>query len=116
MRGCFVVLLAVTGCAPKTGWERTTSRVCDEATPATVCLEARPDRPVEARVGGETILPGECAVSPKGGGRVRVELRDEHRKRDKFGVRAPKAKRTTVTLDPKEKRRQVSRAACDQRP
>ena len=79
-----------------------------------MCLEATPDRPVEAHVGGEVILPGECAVAPKGGGRVRVELR-ENGKRDDFGVRAPKKKRTTVTLDPNEKP-QIERERCDQRP
>jgi hypothetical protein len=110
-----LVLLALVGCAPKTGWERTSSRVCDEETPATVCLEARPDRMVEAKVGGETILPGECAVAPERGGRVRVQLR-ENATRDDFGVRAPKAKRTTVTLDPAEKKPQVERRRCDQRP
>jgi len=115
MRPVLVLALAAVGCAPKTGWERTTSRVCDDETPATVCLMATPDRPVEARVGGETILPGECAIAPKGGGRVRMELR-EHGKRDDFGVHAPKAKRTTVTLDPNEKKPQRSRTKCDQRP
>ena len=114
MRGALLVSLML-GCAPKTGWQRTTSRVCERETPATVCLEATPDRPVEARVGGEAILPGECAVSPKRGGRVRMELR-ENGEREAFGVRAPKAKRTTVTLDPREKKPQVSRAKCDQRP
>jgi hypothetical protein len=115
MRLVLAGLFVCVGCAPKAGWERTTSRVCDDETPATVCLAATPDRPIEARVGGETILPDECAVSPKRGGRVRMELR-EHGKRESFSVRAPKAKRTTVTLDPREKKPQMSRETCDQRP
>jgi hypothetical protein len=110
-----LVALTLVACAPKTGWERTTSRVCEPKAPATVCLEATPDRAVEARVGGETILPGECAVAPKGGGRVKMELR-ENGSRERVGVHASKSKRTTVTLDPTEKKPQVSRDGCDQRP
>ena len=55
----WLALCVFVACAPKTGWERTTSRVCEPKAPATVCLEATPDRAVEGRVGGETILQGE---------------------------------------------------------
>lgn len=42
-----------------------------------MCVAATPDRSVVVRVGGEALLPGECAASPRArGGQIRVVAED----------------------------------------
>lgn len=66
------MIAALAGCAPASGWQRTDVRACRRSSPARVCADDDPDRPIEIGVGGATILPGECAEAPQRGGLVRV--------------------------------------------
>jgi hypothetical protein len=70
------VLLAA-GCAAKTGWERTDRRSCTAGEAPRLCVLTSPDRAAVVRVGGEELVPGECAASPRvRGGPVRVAIED----------------------------------------
>jgi len=60
--GLFAALAG--GCAPKTGWQRL-DRVCQASDPPRVCFDAEPDAPLTLEVGGETLVPGECAEAPR---------------------------------------------------
>jgi len=61
-RSCHIlaalVLLAVTACVPRTGWERTDRRACPSAGPPRLCLLASPDAQLVATAGGATLVPG----------------------------------------------------------
>ncbi|MCR9161981.1 MAG: hypothetical protein ACE37F_26365 [Nannocystaceae bacterium] len=58
-------LLVATGCAPRSGWQRT-DQVCQRADPPRICFEADPDAPLTLEVGSVTLVPGECAEAPRG--------------------------------------------------
>jgi hypothetical protein len=74
------VLLAVTACMPRAGWERTDRRACSPDGPPRLCLLASPDAQLVATAGGATLVPGECVVAPRArGGRLPVTVRDGRR-------------------------------------
>jgi hypothetical protein len=70
-------MLLAAGCAAKTGWSRTERRSCVADEVPRLCVLTAPDRPAVVRVGGEELVPGECAASPRRrGGLVRVAVAD----------------------------------------
>ena len=74
------MLLAVTACVSRTGWERTDRRACPPDGPPRLCLLASPDAQLVATAGGATLVPGECVVAPRArGGRLQVTVRDGRR-------------------------------------
>lgn len=70
-------MLLAAGCAAKTGWQRTERRSCVADEVPRLCVLTSPDRAAVVRVGGEELVPGECAASPRRrGGLVRVAIED----------------------------------------
>lgn len=95
-----MVAALLTACAPRAGWERTDRRTCAADEPPRVCVANAPDRQMVVRVGGATIVPGECVVAPeRRGGRLRVAVDDGRtgvtRERS---VRVRRGRVTTVAL------------------
>lgn len=80
--------VAVIGCKPPstTAWARQ-SRVCEASGPPRLCLRAEPDQPIELRLPGDALVPGECATWNGQGPEVTVEIAvldgagNEHRER-----------------------------------
>lgn len=70
-------MLLAAGCAAKTGWRRAERRSCAADDLPRLCVLTSPDRAAVVRVGGEELVPGECAASPRRrGGPVRVAIED----------------------------------------
>ncbi len=68
--------VALGACAPRSGWVRR-GGACQSGDPPRVCFDAAPDAPLTLRVGGETLVPGECAHAPKAAvASLRVEVVD----------------------------------------
>jgi hypothetical protein len=111
-------VLVLGGCASRTGWERTMSRVCDAKGPAVLCVAAAPEAPVEIRAGGTTILPGECAVAPEHGraGPLRVDVLDGRGARDDAWVRVRRGRRTTLGVGHGAEPYVRARERCDRTP
>jgi hypothetical protein len=107
------MLALLAGCAQRSGWERVDQRGCDEDSPAVVCVHAWPDQAAALEIGGETILPGECAVAPKGGGSLRIDWRDADGEQQHRRVRAPRRSRTELALAQDDALHVVTREACD---
>jgi len=109
----WALALLLAACAPTRGWERDTARVCADDGPAVVCVQARPDRPVEFDVGGATLLPGECAVAPTKGGALRVAWSVAGGPWEDRRVRAGAHRRTELALGADGELRVTARLACD---
>ncbi len=62
--GLCASLVLATACGPRTGWQRI-DQVCQSKDEPRVCFDAEPDAPLTLEVGGETLVPGECAEAPK---------------------------------------------------
>jgi hypothetical protein len=103
-------------CAP-TGWQRTDRRSCAEPSPPVVCVQADPDRPLEIRVGGQRLVPGECAAAPERtrGATRRLEIEDGQGDRRVARVRLPADSITHVVIDEHGRARVDHRQACDGR-
>ena len=97
---------------PSTGWQRSDARVCAEDSPPVVCAHAWPDRAVELELGDQRILPGECAVAPRGGS-VKVLWTDARGVARTERVRVPKAVRTEIALGADGELHVAERIACD---
>jgi hypothetical protein len=110
--------LGIGGCAARTGWERTTSRVCEAGGPPVVCVVGTPDAPLEIRAGGETILPAECARAPARGrgGPLRATVIDGRGARGDAWVRVRRGRRTTIAIDDRTEPVVASRERCDRTP
>jgi hypothetical protein len=106
---------ASLSCAPRSGWQRDDARACAPGSPPIVCLHAEPDRPIELRFSGLSILPGECARAPEGahGGSLSAEFVDREgaARKVRLGVREDRI--TFVTIDARGKAKVGSRHACD---
>ena len=94
------------GCALNTDdWSRTEQRSCGPDSASQLCFDARPDRAVELRTGGLTLLPGECAGAPDDAparasrGRVRGEIVHGDGERRPLRTRVRAGKRTVLRLD-----------------
>ncbi len=72
--------------------------MCDAASAAVICVQASPDRAVEFDIGGESVLPGECARAPERGGAVRVAWTIAGGPWNDRRIRAPRHRRTEVAL------------------
>lgn len=44
--------------------------MCQPKDPPRICFEADPDAPATLEVGGETLVPGECAEAPRARGAI----------------------------------------------
>jgi hypothetical protein len=110
-----VLLPLLVACAPASGWRRDDARACAPGSPPIVCVQAEPDRPIELRFSGLSLLPGECARAPEDshGGSLRAELvdREGESRRVRIGVR--KDRITFVKVDARGKPKVALREACD---
>jgi hypothetical protein len=71
-----LVLLA-GGCARHGEWRRVTPGACAPEGPPRLCVLAGPDAPQVLTIGGEALVPGECAESSRArGGKALVRVRD----------------------------------------
>jgi hypothetical protein len=106
-------LLPGLGCATGEGWQRTDARTCESAAPARLCVAAEPDRGLVMRLGELALVPGECADAPaeRAGSSARVEIELEDGRIRRRGVRLPRGRVTTVTVDAGGRAR-VSRDRC----
>lgn len=59
-----VGVLCASGCPATEGWSKADSGTCAPKGPAMVCMMVPQDRAVTFDVGGETLVPGECAAAP----------------------------------------------------
>lgn len=89
------------GCAPRSGWVRT-DQVCQPADPPRVCFEADPDAPLTLRVGGATLVPGECAEAPKDRRAVLSAIVVDGRSGDEHRVRVGSGRGRTATVTARE--------------
>lgn len=117
LRGWGWVALGLVGlgCAPKTGWERTDQRACAPDAPATLCVDADPDRPLKVDLGGTTLVAGECAVAPEpdASGRLGIVTTDGAGQSTKHRIRIARSTMTRVAVDGEGELTLVSRDACD---
>lgn len=68
---------------------------------------------MELEIGGERVLPGECALAPAGGGSLRVEWTDADGDAHHRRVRAPRRTRTELALAQDDALHVVTREGCD---
>ena len=103
------------GCAPKTGWERTDQRACAPDAPATLCIDADPDRPLKVQLGGATLVAGECAAAPEpdASGRLLVVTTDGAGHTRKHRVRVARSTIIRAAVDSEGELTVVSRDPCD---
>lgn len=112
-------VIALVGCAPSQGWQRTGLRTCASAGPPRVCVDADPDRPLRFTVGGAALVPGECVDAPRArGGQVRIAVADGRSGAQAARwIRAPRGRVTRVEVRAGEVRiRPGGRTRCDQAP
>lgn len=114
-RTSIAALLLVSACAPATGWRRDDARACAPGSPPILCLEAAPDRPVELRFSGLSILPGECARAPEKsrGGRLVAELVDREGHTESVRLHVRKNRVTFVSIDARGHAEVGDRDVCD---
>lgn len=107
------MLALAAGCAARTGWERT-DRGCAGREAPRLCVLTAPDRAAVVRVGGEELVPGECAASPRArGGLVRVEVEDGRTgQRHRKWVRVRRGQAARVAIADDGRPRAQRRARC----
>lgn len=116
-----VQLGLVASCAPKHGWELTDARTCAPGDPPRICFDADPDQPLELRIGGTALVPGECARGPggEGGGALRAllvdgrEFENAKERPNRRWLRVPKGRTTVVQVADDDRVRVVERRRCD---
>lgn len=70
-------MLLVGGCARHGAWRRVEPAACAPDGPPRVCVLAGPDAPQVLKIGGASLVPGECAESSRArGARTLVRVRD----------------------------------------
>ncbi|HGG56792.1 MAG TPA: hypothetical protein ENK31_03230, partial [Nannocystis exedens] len=99
------------------GWRPTTQRICGDKSPAIVCVQVEPDRPLRFDLGGTSLVPGECALAPKKGGLVRVSVDDGRAHEvDLRWIRAPRGRVTWIGVRERKLRLRIDdREGCDRR-
>lgn len=77
-----------------------------------VCVHAWPDQAVELELGDTRIVPGECAIAPKGGA-VKVRWTDADGRAHDQRVRLPRRTRTELALGADRELHVARRLDCD---
>ncbi len=110
-----IATAGLTGCAPATGWQRESARVCAADSPAVVCVQATPDRAVEFEIGGVALVPGECGRAPasRTPRALRVAWRDTEGKTHEQRIRAAPHKRTELALRADGALDVIAKTVCD---
>lgn len=60
-----LTVLFASGCPATEGWSKADPGTCAPKGPAMLCVMVEQDRAVTVNVGGETLVPGECAAAPE---------------------------------------------------
>lgn len=76
-------------------------------------MRAWPDRGVELEIGGAAVLPGECVVAPRKGGRVEVAWREPDGRAGSSTIRARPGHRTELALGADGELRTGATLDCD---
>jgi hypothetical protein len=112
-----IAVLALTGCASRSGWSVSEARTCAPKAAPRVCVRAEPDHGHVVKFADVELLPGECAEASDDAraGLLRVHSRDRqrHERARWLSTRTGKATIVEVTADGKLGAR---RHSCDQNP
>lgn len=110
-------LLALGGCASRSGWSVSESRTCAPKATPRVCVRAEPDHGHVIELADVALLPGECAEADDearaGLLRVRSRDREQHERQRWLSTRNGKA--TIVEVDA-EGKLAAERRSCDLQP
>jgi hypothetical protein len=112
-----IAVLALTGCASRSGWSLSDARTCAPKAAPRVCVRAEPDHGHVVELADVELLPGECAEADDdaraGLLRVRSRDREKHERRRWLNTRTGNA--TIVEVDAGGKLA-AERRSCDLQP
>jgi hypothetical protein len=110
-------MLALGGCASRSGWSVSEARTCEPKAVPRVCVRAEPDHGHVVEFADVELLPGECAEADDdaraGLLRVRSRDREKHERQRWLSTRTGKATIIEVDADGKLA---GERRSCDLQP
>jgi hypothetical protein len=112
-----IAVVALTGCASRSGWSVSDARTCEPKAAPRVCVRAEPDHGHVVEFADVALLPGECAEADDDAraGLLRVRSRDpeKHERQRWLSTRTGKATIVEVDADGKLA---SERQRCDREP
>jgi hypothetical protein len=109
-----IAMLALGGCASRSGWSLSDARTCAPKAAPRVCVRAEPDHGHVVEFADVALLPGECAEADDDAraGLLRVRSRDRERHERGRWLAARGGKATIVEVDADGKLT-AERRSCD---